>query len=358
MPAIPAAASRRRENARDRRSGRFGEQEHTAPEVAVALTSMSFEDLDHAESERLRRTHERHAFDEVLAQSRVTARYFAFRNRRTDCADDIVSDTVLEVLQEFARGRHIPNAGALTATVAKRQAYRYIDRDAHHTALTARRKLAAWEYAFMQEHGRSPSTRESEAEAERIRMARPPGQRPSPGFQQTQEPVSLHADDDALYAQLTETPARPDVAPVDSEAALVVDAIEAKGSYSRADARRNIWNILAGNDAPAVATRSVDDDRAHRAAVTRAGGAAAVAAAWARGETAEADPATEGLFAPFGNVPEKAREQVVTLLLGHPQYADHIWDSAMTAAVDVQRLRAIKRREQRAAATPAMPAAA
>ena len=331
----------RREAARER-TGQFGEHVHSAPEVALAL---SVDDIDQAS--------ERGESAELFALARRAGGSAAwwegpYRNR-----DDIIGDTIVEILHRRSRGAaHVEKQASQIATSA---AKRLMNAGEHHTSVKGRRLFHEWTEAFIHENGRMPSVQERRAQADRIRLAEPAGQRPTPGFEERRVVDSLDDGEDYDGFELA-VERGSDYATDTSRAAAANDMLEDEdSSFKAADARKCIWNLLA-EDAPQVAVKTIDDDRAHRAAIDAVGGPIAAARAWASGEAAEDDPASVALFAPFGRaskLTEKQREQITDVLLRNPAYAMKVWDSAMSAALDVQRLRTIKRRESRQAAAQA-----
>jgi hypothetical protein len=340
--------ARRREEARHR-DGQFGEQQHSRPEVALALDSNSYDAIDAAAERRAASERARSEAKKLLSAIQCGAAS-AVRGRLRPHFDDIVGDTVVDIFTQQARGSATLDP-ALGVFVARRTAWKYLDPNVPHRDGSARRKLIAWSDEFAQTNGRFPSRKERAAAAERIRLALPAGRRPTLGFEDQLEFVPL--DELTADGETTVGDTIPEAVPLSDYATSGSSAVEAneslddeRSSFRPADARKNIWNILA-EDGPLVAVKSIDDDRGHRAAVVGAGGVLSTALAWAAGDTPEDDPATDALFAPFGSIPEKSKEEVARILIRHGAYAEKIWDAAMTAALDPQRLRNIKRRESR-----------
>lgn len=352
MPDMTDTNTIRRENAREI-TGRFGEQEHTGPEVTLALDTDPFDSLQAREDASAAAATDRARWAKLLRDSERAANGYAARRGQWQDRDDIVGDTLLDIIGQQKRGTNNLSDEAFVQHATRAVSQRYLDPHVHHTALTARKKYVDWVDQFMQDHGRMPSEAETKAKADEIRLAAEPGRRPAEGFErktvfkELDAPVGedgMTTRGDLLAARDTASAFATD----ESEAANVYESIEKGGSYSKADARKNIWNILAA-DAPHVAVKTLSDDRAHRAAVSEYGGPAAVARAWQNGDTAEDDPVNAALFAPFGDLDEHSKGQVTDVLLRNSEHADRIWDSAMTAAVDVDKLRAVKRREARRA---------
>ncbi|WP_143015792.1 hypothetical protein [Microbacterium sp. 77mftsu3.1] len=358
MSDISTIATARREDAREKTTGRFGAHANTIPEAAL----LTVDDLNAREDLRERgedavsvARQERQFYGEVLSGVEDAANMYATRRGQFNDRDDIVGDTIVDILAQQKRGTKHINDGAFKQFTTRAVSSRYIDKDAHHTTLKGRRIFNERSEELMQELGRPLNPVERKALADEIRLSFAPGNRPSVGFETKNVPISLdlpvgEIGDTTLGDLLAADESGSSYATATSKAAAANDALEEGGSFKAADARKNIWNILADGNAPVVAIGSLSDDRAHRAAVEEFGGPAAVALAWQNAETAEDDPVNDALFAPFGNLSDKDREDVTSLLLRNPDYAAKVWDSAMTAAVDVQKFRALKRREARATA--------
>lgn len=341
----------RREVARHRSTGRFGEQEHSAPELTLGADA---EDFDAARARREREAYERDDARELLVQISRTAKRFCGRWGKHSDHGDIVGDSLIQVYTTKANKGMPHMLGGIGIHIANQVAKGYFEPGLHHTDYAGRKKLKAWTDEFIQEHGRFPTSLEITDQAETIRMSFPAGRRPSIGFEhRTQvESIDEHLDDDGDIDDFEPvTPHRSGFSTDTSAAAAAYDAVE-ESSLKPADARKNIWNLLAA-DGPKVAVKTLDDDRAHRAAIDTSGGITDVARAWESGDLADDDPASVALFAPFdggaGTLSQAERGKITSTLLSHTGYADKIWDSAMTAAVDIHRLRALKRRESRQA---------
>jgi hypothetical protein len=97
--------------------------------------------------------------------------------------------------------------------------------------------------------------------------------------------------------------------------------------------RAKAWSILASvSQVPDVVPDSVSPAaaRRHKARVSDAGGVLAAVREWDSGDGDEA--AVEGLFAPFGPIDEGGRDRVCDLLRSKPEYAEHLYQSALHAA--------------------------
>lgn len=354
MTHINVLATARREDARDT-VGRFGVQEHSAPEATLA----TIESIEADNARREADAADRQMYAEVLDGVEKAANMYAARRGQWNDRDDIVGDTIVDILGQQKRGTTHINDDAFKQYTTRAVSSRYVDPGVHHTSLTGRRIFNEKVEAKMQSLGRPLTKAEREELADAVRLSFPAGRRPAFGFERKEVPISLDLEvgengSTTLGDLIAAEERGSDYATATTRAAAANDALEDEGSsFKAADARKNIWNLLADDDAPKVAVKSVTDDRQHRALVENFGGAAAVARAWQEGETAEDDAVNESLFAPFGQLDEKQREHVTNVLVRNAAFADKIWDSAMTAALDVQKLRSLKRRESRAAAREA-----
>lgn len=350
MTQISTIAADRREAAREN-TGQFGEQIHSTPEVALATVESIEQDQARREAERA----ERQMFSKIYDGVERAANMYAARRGQWNDRDDIVGDTILDIIGQQKRGTTHVTDEAFQQYSTRAVSSRYMDPNVHHTALKARRKFNEMTEEFLQANGRTMTSQERTQLADDIRLSFPAGRRPSIGYEtkQTFASLDMQLGEDGsttLGDLIAAEEGGSGYATATSKAAAANDALEdEESSFKAADARKNIWNLLA-EEGPKVAVKSLDDDRVHRSLVENFGGAAAVARAWQEGETAEEDPVNDALFAPFGTLGEKEREQVTDVLVRNTAFAEKIWDSAMTAALDVQKLRTIKRRESRAAA--------
>lgn len=353
MTQISTTAASAREAAREH-TGQFGEQTHSAPEATLLTVADIEADIERREAQRL----EREDGAKIVDGIRRAATYYATRRGQANDRDDIIGDTIVDVVGQQKRGTTHVTEDAFLQYSTRAVSSRYIDPNAHHTTLKARRAFNERTERFLQENGREMNFVERREIADQIRLAAPAGNRPAIGFEKRVYEVSisrpLTTDADTTLGDLlkAEDPVG-DYATATTRAAAANDALEDETSTFRAaDARKNIWNLLA-EEGPNVAVKTLSDDREFRSRVAEFGGPAAVARAWQEGETAEDDPVNDALFAPFGKatmLTDKEREQITDVLLRNAGHADKIWDSAMTAALDVQKLRTIKRREARHAA--------
>lgn len=315
-------------------TGQWTEKEHSAPEVQLGG------DITRAEAE------------EMVAKVGEFARYYTRRyNMDESTREEIVQDTILDVLGQQRRGAEHVLSHKFLNHATRAVASRYIDPNVHHTALTGRARLNARVDEEMQRLGRSLLPGEYDRLADEIRMSFPPGRRPSPGYQYREYVASLDKavgeDGDTTLGELIPAAEAPEdsFATAATPAAAAVDALE-EGSISAAEARKAAW-VLVAQDAPEPRAAAMKDDRPTRAYVAAAGGAAELARKWEQGLTTEEDD--RHLFAPFGDIDADARERVVSVLVRRRDYADDLWGAAVDAAVDHDARDAIRRAEKAAA---------
>jgi len=330
--------------------GKYRAYKNSGPEVEELSVAQIEADIERREAAAA----ERQMFAEVLDGVEAASYFYASRRGQMNDVDDIIGDTLVDVIAQQKRGTTHINDGAFKQAAAGAVSSRYVDKEAHHTDLKGRRIFNAKVEELMQVLGRELNTRERRLLADEIRMSFPAGRRPSIGFEHKNVAVSLdmQVGEDGgttLGDLIAADESGSGYATATSKAAAANEALEQGGSFKAADARKNIWNILADNG-PQVAVMSIHDDRELRAVVEEFGGPVAVARAWQQGDTAEDDPVNEALFAPFGKLDEQGKERVTSILLRNATYAEKVWDAAMSAALDNQKKRNKMRAESRAAA--------
>jgi hypothetical protein len=181
--------------------------------------------------------------------------------------------------------------------------------------------------------------------ADAIRESFPPGQRPHYGFHDIKTPVSLDApvgaDGDTFGSFLPSPEDGYTFSDDDSDAARLAAAYENE-EIDHTTARRGAWDAVAApSGAPRVAEASVSrkDASAHRASVTAAGGVLTQVRAWQDGTLDER--AGRAVFAPFGDLGNQDMQRICNVLEAYPDYADGLWEAAMTVAVARNRSRLI-----------------
>ena len=304
-------------------AGAFSDKVNSAPEAALAQWG-SDSDVRSA-----------------LAQIEAHARKYARRYRFSDeTREDVVQDTVLDLLaQQKRKGTASINQPALLNSATRAVASRYIDPDAHHSDLTARRLLAKTVELEEEALGRAVTDKERAALAADVRMgAFEPGRRPHKDFYLTQAVFSLdfqvgekagETTGSLMASKTRDTPYATD----ESDLADTVDDL-ANHRVTASAVKRDAWNHLAAlSDAPRAGSGTVSkaDAKAAQAAVSgTAGGAAALARDWLNGHTTNKQAGA--LFAAFPGSSILERTNIAAALLRNPQFADELWGSAIGIA--------------------------
>ena len=304
-------------------AGGFSDKAHSAPETALNVPG-SDADLRSA-----------------LAQIQAHARKYARRYRFSDeTREDVVQDTVLDLLaQQKRKGTASINQPALLNSATRAVASRYIDPDAQHIDLTARRLLAKTVELEEEALGRPVTEKERNALAADVRTgAFEPGHRPHDDFHLSRTVFSLDfqvgdkAGETTGSLMSTKTLGNP-YATDESELADTVDDL-ANHRVAVSAVKRDAWNHLAWlTKAPQAGTGTVskEDAKAARAAMAgTAGGAAALAREWLTSRTTGKQNAT--LFAAFPGTSILERTNIAAALLRNPEFADALWGSAIGIA--------------------------
>lgn len=353
MTIISPEAQARQDAARDKRSGQFGAQHHSAPEAGLATLDPDTIDARIARSEEMQK--ERDDARTIIRSITEAANVYTNRGGLSHERDDIIGTTIVDVIGQQSRGTsHVTDRPFLwfaTRAVTSRMH----DGGVHHTTLKGRSDLADAITLSQEQLGRTLTQREIEELAEDVRVSYPVGRRPAKGYHRKDVIFSLDyaSAPDGVSPLADVIPDEKFTSDYATSTAKAVEAVEAlndeTSSYSKADARKNAWNLVADKtDAPMVAVCSVKDDRQFRALIDEYGGPAEAARQWRSGDAGE--DVEEALFAPFGDLDSKQMEKVSDMLVRYSQHADDLWSGAMKAAVDVTALRKTKREEARAAA--------
>lgn len=314
-----------REAAR-RSNGEFGEQTFTEPEVELGLGQR---DMTRDEAKKF--------LEDV---TRFASQYARARGQFGD-RDDIVGDTIVDVLAQQRAGKdHIASPAFLNRATGAVSS-RYIDPGVHHTTLTGRKRYKSVEADKVQELGRELTVREQDALADEVRLSFPPGRRPTQGFHRKRWDVSLDAPTREGSTSIGDTLAADEnvesYSLATSAAAAAMDALEGdEPALTKAEARENAWALII-DDGPQASPGAIADEKALRA-TTRAlkedGGAAALARDYLLGDTTPEQNRT--LFAPFGSLTQNDEERVANTFRKHAPFADRLWASAAASAVSPQ----------------------
>lgn len=143
----------RRESAREGLTGRFGKQEHSLPDVGL-MTEADIE-ARIARSEELQKEYgDATAILEGVTES---AKYYAMRGGLGNHVDDIIGDTIVDVIGQQRRGAEHVTARAFLVNGARAVTSRYYDPNAHHKDLKARREFKEKVEKLQQESGETLS---------------------------------------------------------------------------------------------------------------------------------------------------------------------------------------------------------
>lgn len=343
----PEAQARQQEARHD--NGRFGEQTHSAPDMELALLD------DAAITERIARSEDaqkmRDDARKIINTVRTASAHYTTQGLAHE-RDDIIGETIVDVVGQQSRGTEHVTDQAFLWWATRAVTSRHHDGGVHHTTLKGRAELNRAIQVVEEDLGRQLTQRERNELAEEVRLSYPAGRRPAVGYQNQQKQFSL----DYTYGPDGEMPLSEVIAderkPADyttsmSAAGQAIDDLEnEESSYSRADARKSAWNLIAAKtEAPKVAVNSVKDDRAFRKVVDELGGPVETARQWREGE---ADDTVEAaLFAPFGDLTSKEMDKVSEVLITYPDFGSKLWDGAMKSATDFAARRHIMRAETR-----------
>lgn len=96
----------------------------------------------------------------------------------------------------------------------------------------------------------------------------------------------------------------------------------------REEATLQVWKLMKA-PSPVAGVLSERKTPVVRKTIAEAGGPCTVAREWLNGDDT---PATDALFAPFGQLDDSEREKVCTTLTSNPAYSDDLWDNALRTA--------------------------
>jgi hypothetical protein len=297
---------------------------------------------------------------DVLAEAEKWGRCYA-RRFGLDSAD-VTSEALARFYAQRAklvatvRSGLVLNERAYLNSLARNVALEMCGFDRNCTRQAYRRYEALCDLRVQETGARLTASEEDEIAAQVI-AAQPPKRRAPVGFHRKTHVVSLadEATSNAVEVKrlggpsdgrslvedvlddIVEGSAEVETA-AEATVALVESLVE---SGERSRARRLAWDALADLERVSVrvAPSSVTESRAAavRRVVRAGGGMAVLARHYARG-LVETSEQVDAIFAPYGELNDEERDEVVALLCSHARLADDIWDSALRAAT-VQRSR-------------------
>lgn len=314
--------------------GQFAEKQHSAPEAGLQAA----QDADVARALEL--------------IERSAAKFARRYNYSSETRQDIVQDTVYDLLnQQKLYGLDEAHQAKLVNVAVRAVAQRYINPNVRHEDLTALNLLKQMVHSREQETGVKMTSAKIRALADEIRLGFPPGRRPGEMFWLENREFSLSmpvGEGGTVYGDLL--PASDVESPFAEDSSALADTVDALSIRPRdslldrdgnavervtpSQVRAEAWNHLSEvTGAPTVSRGQIPRVRAaslRAEAAARVGGISGLARAWQNGDTSPADDAV--LFAPFGDLSMKQREAVTDALLRKSEYADDLWDSAVTIA--------------------------
>jgi len=279
------------------------------------------------------------------ALSRLVGSTIASRAGRYRLSPDDIDDARQEVMVqvlEAQRRRGAPltleEDGGLVRTMTRTVLSRGKDENfkLHHRD---RRAFGMWreEIEQLSLGGVSVNKALADEVAERIRMKFPSRERPSAGFHEPPSTVSFDTPigENSSLGDVLPAPESTDAGfTSDDSAAARLAAAKANEEIDLTTAKRSVWDAIAETrGAPGVQARSIPSRRQAdiRTKVAQVGGPLAAVEQWERGDLDGDGEAA--LFAPFGSdLGNQEMEQVGRMLRTYPDYANELWESALTVA--------------------------
>lgn len=283
--------------------------------------------------------------EKFLAMAKDAAEYWRrhynqANKSNTVNADDIAQETMLQVMLRLEKGADVVNFRQLVSSVAANVTVRATQNKFRAEDRRAYRQYTDKVEAKENELDRSLTTKEQDALAKEVLDEwHDPRHRPSKDFRVA---MTVDASLDRPIAEGSEvTPGsllaasnRPDqyIEP-GSFMDRAFDKHEEKGVAPKSESKRLAWNALAERNGSPLSQEGILSQRKVteiRKAIDARGGALAASRDFDRGISNEA---TEALFAPFGELDDAGKDQVVDMLteLG-PDYGEQVWQGAAAYA--------------------------
>ncbi|WIB65510.1 hypothetical protein [Curtobacterium sp. MCBD17_040] len=246
--------------------------------------------------------------------------------------EEVAGETIAAVYKTAAtaraKGAETTIGGGFIRSVARKTASRHVDGHRRHEDSRGFRDWKLRVAALEAELGRHLTATEGDAVAEEIRDNwHDKNHRPSKHFHREVIVNSLDAEttlDEPVAAD-------PLVADGSARAHRLADMVEEK-DLTRQQARRQLWNVFAGEDgAPEAVQGSVKPFTA-RTAKRVVKDAVQVAQKWEDGEASPEE--TAALFAPFGTLDRADQAAVAQTILARPHYGHRMWAGALEFAAN------------------------
>lgn len=283
--------------------------------------------------------------EKFLAMAKDAAEYWQRRydqasKSNTVSADDIAQETMLQVMIRLEKGSAVSDFRQLVSSVAANVTVRATQNKFRAEDRRAYRQFTDKVGAYEAKTGRTPSQKEQDVLAQEVLDEwHDPRHRPTKDFR---TPLTVDASLDRPIGEGSEvtpgsllaSPETPDqyIEP-GSFMDRAFDRHEAKGVAPKSEAKRLAWNAVAErNGTPLSQEGSLSQRKVTevRRAIDERGGALAASRDYDLGLDNEA---TQALFAPFGEVNDDQKDQIVDMLtnLG-PEYGEQVWQGAAAYA--------------------------
>ncbi|MGN7187549.1 hypothetical protein [Microbacterium enclense] len=256
-----------------------------------------------------------------------------------DDVEDVRQDVMVDLLrQQQKRGRPFTlEDGGLIRVATRSRMSKGLDQSAQNGKDRKAYTLLQQELDSMKAAGAVITGSVRREAAERIRLSFPAGNRPHEDFYDSPSMTSLETPIGDSGDTLGDILAPSDVvnagvASDDSAASRLMSA-RLHGEIDQRTAKAGAWDAVAdGRDAPRAACDSVPHTEVStlRKRVAEDGGVLAAARAWELGDLDDAGE--HALFKPFGSLSNSEMESVTSTLTSFPEYANELWESALTSA--------------------------
>jgi DNA-directed RNA polymerase specialized sigma24 family protein len=240
--------------------------------------------------------------------------------------EDVAQDAIVSVLTNSRKPAMTPGLLATTARTARAH-QTYALAGLRHEDVAGRNDLnAAVEAAEMFEHRIVSAAERAEMAAMTRDTWKDVRHKPRIGFEQRFRNVPLEDSFD-------DAEAIPSAEPVEAErhtaGHALVDAVES-GKLSRDKAYLHVWDAFAAEAALPVCARASLDSASAAGAKRAVGEPAGTAKAIVAGVAAP--HARAAFFAPFGDLDDRQRANLVTAIAERPDYGGKLWQAALDAA--------------------------
>lgn len=288
---------------------------------------------------------------EILNQFQSVSKRKFSRSSSLD-ADEVASEACAKYLEGIAKGWDVRDHRGLMVSLVSRTGARATQNEHDHWNRTAMRlfnKQVEMEETFLQ-RPLTPSEKKTVSEDVRTRWV-DWNRRPAENFHLEKTTyVQLDAVDEDGYSLVeNEVGLRTSISqpvvkaegPMTQKALDVADGISADGSVpekaprgAKAASAKFTWNALAElskTELPVLTENSISKrQRTYMLAAVKDSGLTVpqIAQQW---ESGVRDDTTKALFTPFGeNITETEKANIADKLLEYPDYAENIWNSAVT----------------------------